>query len=224
MEFSALTATRLRRFLTGMSPVNITMQRNPYDPSTCSWYRLNLSITDAVLPGVIESLEFSTDIQVWEFLPRDILTPAWLDNLPWTVLQVLVFCRTGDKIDSVAHLDNPHADPQAEDWSYLPAAINWCVGEDHKPMQWWSSNGGSGLTLELDTVDQGSYVVWPVSELTLLDHCVIGSCPTLVRIDQPHSIGSGPGTRISVSVRLAPWTVEWPKIVARFGDLIQFQF
>ena len=196
------------------------MTRNLYDPNSCSWYRLNLDVKDALRTDVVESLKFSGDIQVWEFLPQDILDPAWLNNLPWTVTQVLVFCRTGDKIDSVAHLDNPHADPHAEDWSYLPAAINWCVGEDYRHMQWWSSNGRPGLTLELDTVDSGSYVVWPLAELELVDQCVIGPAATLVRIDQPHSIGPGPGSRISVSLRLAPWTVSWSKIVTDFAPWI----
>jgi len=192
-----------------------------YDFTSCSWYRLSLDVSHALIPGVIEGLSFSGDVKVWEFLPRDILRLSWLADLPWTVTQVLVFGRTSDKIDTVAHLDHPRSNPSAEDWDYLPAAINWCVGEDYKPMQWWSAGGLPGETMELTTVDQGSYVQWPLTELELIDQCVIGDRPTLVRIDQPHSIAPGPGTRTSVSLRLAPWSAEWSQIVKDFGPWIR---
>jgi hypothetical protein len=192
------------------------MARNSYNTTSCSWYRLDLDVRHALIPGVVDDLDISSIVPVWEFLPRDILRESWLAGLPWPVTRVLVFGRTTDKIDTVAHMDNPRSNPSAEDWSYLPAAINWCVGPDYQPMQWWSAANTPGHTLELETVDQGSYVVWPLTELELIDQCVIGSTATLVRIDQPHSIAAGAGTRISISLRLAPWSVRWPRIVQDF--------
>jgi hypothetical protein len=198
------------------------MTRNLYEPHTCSWYRLNLDVTDALIPGVIEDLNISNPniskisySQVWDFEPQHILTESWLADLPW-VTRVLVFGRSSDQIDTVAHLDHPKSNPSAEDWDYLPAAINWCVGPDHRAMQWWSVNGQQGQTMDLPSVDQGQYVQWPLTQLQLIDQCVIGDRATLVRIDQPHSIAAGSDTRISISLRLAPRSVEWRQIVKDF--------
>jgi len=198
------------------------MNRNLYDPTSCSWYRLNIDITQAIIPGFfIQSSGLSGGFQVWEFLPQEILNDTWLAELPWTVTRVLVFARTSDQIDTMAHIDNQCANPRVDDWSYLPASINWCIGENYTHMQWWSAANTLDHTPELHTMDQGSYVVWPLTELELIDQCRIGGCPTLIRTDQPHSIAAGAGTRISISLRLAPWSVEWPRIVSAFAPWIR---
>lgn len=196
------------------------MTRNLYDPNSCSWYRLSLDVSNALIPGIVEGLAFSGDIKVWEFLPEEILTAEWLAQCQLPVTEVLVFQRDSTKVDTAAHIDHAqNRELTLEDWSYLPAAINWCVGPDHKPMQWWSAEGRLGETeefrksLESDTVDSGGYVVWPLANLELIDQCLIGNAATLVRIDQPHSIAQGPGSRTSVTVRLRPWCLEWHRIV-----------
>ena len=194
------------------------MTRNLYDPESCSWYRLKLDISDAVIPGVIESLESNQDMHIWQLEPQQILKPDWSAALPHTATSVLLFKRSADRADSAAHIDSAHRDI----WTHLPASINWCLGPDLKSMQWWRPRSQhTSMTMTAPSGLPGDHLVWSLSDLDLIDQCIIGNTPTLVRIDQPHSIAQGQGQRICVSVRMAAWAVEWPKIIGRFADLIQ---
>jgi hypothetical protein len=108
-----------------------------------------LDVRSALIPGVIEGLSFSSDVKVWEFLPREILSAEWLAQCHLPITEVLVFQRDSTKADTAAHIDHAeNRELNLEDWNYLPAAVNWCVGEDHKPMhlagQGDTAYGGSG--------------------------------------------------------------------------------
>ena len=227
-KFSALTATRLRRLLTGMSPqrVNKVMQRNPYDPNSYSWFNLNIDVTAAVRPEVVAGLELQDGMGVWVFKPQDILTPQWLADNTIDILHVYVFQRTVTRSDPEAHVDR-YGDQSADlldpqHWMNAPAAINWCFGEDDRPQKWYRDAGHPGVinTFHSSLGIAGGYTTWPVSQLTMVDQCLIGNTARLIRIDQPHSISAGTGLRTSISLRLPPWTMNWAEIVKHFSHLI----
>lgn len=212
------------------------MQRNFYDPNSCSWYRFNLDVSDALLPEFLEFVKTaSRDIHMYFFLPGQIFHDSWITRVQHShgldIDNVMVFVGQRNNPDPIAHVDGPSIP--------LRSAINWCLGEDHQPMQWFSlpeiitrpyndtgyywnvdrlGNRTRTQTIE-DSLDEIDHKTWYCSELTQIDQCLIGSQPTLVRVDQPHNVAQGHSDRVSISIRCRPLTRPWRDTVA---DLFRF--
>jgi hypothetical protein len=206
------------------------MQRNPYDPNSCSWYRLNIDVTDAVRSDQLVGIKLWDGLGIRVYKPHEILTAQWLDrNSYLDILHVHVFQRTATRSDPEAHVDiyevqqGDQLDPLQ--WVNMPAAINWCFGEDNRPQRWYNTTRSPGVINSFDSSLDigGGYTTWPVSQLTARDQVLIGNTPKLIRIDQPHSILEGQGLRTSISLRMPPWTMSWAKIVQHFSHLIMYQ-
>lgn len=209
------------------------MTRNLYDPESCSWYRLNWSIDRALQPMFYEFWsQQPPNLYVLE--PQRVFTDQWLDYLysQWAVefFNVLVWTRAAEQGELTAHVDKIYSED-----STVPiiSAVNWCLGPDLRPMQWWRvppvidrPYQDSGYSLE--TTDQGvltrstcvmenqrkiTHQQWYCSQLALRDQCIIGSQPTLLRVDQPHSIALGDTARFSISARLLPLNRSWSQTV-----------
>lgn len=202
------------------------MQRTPYDPYSYSWFNLNMDITAAVKPEVVAGLELQDGVSIWVFKPQDILTFEWLASNTIDILHVYVFQRNVTREDPEAHVDRYVDQPtdliDPQHWINAPAAINWCLGEDDRPQKWYRDAGQSGMIKTFHSSQQLrlGYTTWPVSQLTMVDQCLIGNTARLIRIDQPHSIAAGTGLRTSISLRLPPWTMNWGEIVKHFSPMI----
>lgn len=210
------------------------MTRNFYDPSSCSWYRLNLDVTHALLP---EFADFCRDpgTELHLIKPEKALTEQWRqwasERYGIEFFNVLLFSRDNSETDLTAHIDIPSLN--------IVCSINWCLGPDLRPMQWWDIPP----VINRHYVDPGSYwkptaegvmtrtqhMTRPMtkiehqqfycSELILRDQCTIGNQPTLVRVDQPHSIALGvPDRRICISLRFQPLSRPWEDTVKIFAQ------
>jgi hypothetical protein len=209
------------------------MARNFYDPSSCSWYRLDLDITAALRPEFIEFCsQQPPDLYLFE--PHQAFTQQWQTavSLGYDIefVNVLVFSRDDHELEATAHIDSLDIP--------LISAINWCIGPDHRPMQWWrvpsvinrpfvdtgynwaTTDQGILTRNRVDTdqhTDKLSHQQWYCSELELQDQCLIGNRPTLVRVDQPHGIAPGPSGRVCVSARFHPLNRSWTETVTHFA-------
>jgi hypothetical protein len=212
------------------------MTRNLYDPESCSWYRINLDVTAALRPEFIEFCsQQPPDLHL--FQPSNAFTDQWQADVSQRCdiefFNVLVFSRDSSESEATAHIDSLDIP--------LISAINWCIGPDHRPMQWWrvppvikrpfvdtgynwrTSDQGALTRNRVDPVESTENLThqqWYCSELELRDQCLIGNQPTLVRVDQPHSIALGPSDRVCVSARFRPLNRSWVDTVAHFVPCI----
>ena len=214
------------------------MTRNLYLPDSCSWYRLNLDVSNSLQPEFLDWVATAShDIHMYIFEPQQIFQDYWLMQVRSShgleFENVMLFVGQQPWDDPIAHVDGPTVP--------LCSAINWCLGEDHQPMQWyrlpkvitrhyedpgyyWSkdSEGVWARTRQLQTAnDAVDHQQWYCSELTRIDHCLIGSTPTLVRVDQPHNIAAGRSNRTAISARFRPLNRSWSDTVLHLRDFIQ---
>lgn len=216
------------------------MARNLYLPDSCSWYRLDLDVKDAVRPEFLEWARQDSQTpgnSTYMLGPEKVFRESWQamaeQRLQLTFHTILVFVGQQHSDDPVAHIDGPEYP--------LHTAINWCITPDTQKMLWYNLpetvtrpvysqplkwyNGGLGNHAvpaeEIESGDSVDLYQWHTSELEQIDQCLIGRRATLVRISKPHMITSGDSQRISISARFEPLSRSWSDTVLYLRDFIQ---
>jgi hypothetical protein len=161
-----------------------------------SWYRLNLSIDNAIKHNFIFP-EIISPVQMCGYLATDIFTTEWLDYMKsynLIVRQAYIFIRNTSQQDLSAHVDS------TQDGKPDIISLNWVHGIDDRDMIWYHT---TGVELEYKTSNVGTrYYEAPISKLTEIDRCRIGNQITLVNTATLHSVAHGQLTRCCISARL----------------------
>lgn len=165
------------------------------------WYHLNLDVTNSIRK------DFKPDWSnrsVYSFTkPTEVFNTEWLDYMKGHYLMIeaiMMFYKPAHLVGTLAH----------DDGKFRKFAINWLLSGSDSEMVWFDF---AKTNPELHYTEAGTpYYPWPVTELTVIDRCSDNSKPTMVRVDNPHTINVGVEPRISISVRTR-FNAEWQRSV-----------
>ena len=178
-----------------------------------SWYRLNLSIDNAIKSNFIFP-EILTLVEMYKYSATEIFTTEWLDYIKSNnliVRQAYIFIRNTSQQDVSAHVDLTHGG------KLNILSLNWVHGIDDRDMIWYHT---TGVEFEYKTTNVGTrYHEAPISKLTEIDRCRIGNQITLVNTATLHSVSHGQRIRCCVSVRLLS-NATWDQFIERHRHLL----
>ena len=190
-----------------------------------SWYKLNIDISNAILPSYdIENFLIDADYvirnknAIWE-LTNDQLSQmfstdwlGYMESIGLPVNNALIFYR-----EAFFTHPNPHVDLMYGQEQYPALAINWVLGEDDSEMVWYTIKKNTILDQKIIPTGQGhTYNTYDINDLIELDRHRIGNIPTIVRVDIPHNIVVGKNSRWAISIRVSTRDhniVEWDKFI-----------
>ena len=160
------------------------------------WHKLNINIDTALRPEILDLIQNENypDAKHYHFCNvDDFLNGDWhqrlWDNTGVSFNAGLLFFRNNYVADNFAHQDYG-----------VCASINWCIGSDNRPMQWWNTDTPGYRTPDKTS---GYYYKYLLDDIgPPIDQHIIGNHPTLIRIDVPHLISRGPGSRVCISLRI----------------------
>ena len=185
------------------------------------WYNLNIDNSLAMVSEAnsIESIHNilgfydNTPLQnciLYSTELTKIVRQEWLDYMKSINLEIiccLVFSRT---VIPTSESDVAHKDCVKSQKTH-PISINWTIGGDGDPMVWFDEPNFVGVERLLSLHPDCSffYTAYQENLLNEIDRYIIGTTPTLVRTDIPHSIHVTQSPRISFSFRTKQRFVTW---------------
>jgi hypothetical protein len=189
------------------------------------WYTLDINVQNAVradfdLKKFLEQKSKTARYNIWWFgedTLTDFYSTEWLEymqSLDLPVVATLVFWREANYQHSEIHIDAPHRPGTDSGLS-----LNWCIGPDTSAMSWYKTPDIPG-TKSLTQVGS-NYYYWPADIGEEIDRHIIGSVPTLVRVDIPHNVIMGPEPRLCVSCRINFKIKNWEQAVAKMEKFIK---
>jgi hypothetical protein len=191
--------------------------RQFFNYETCCWYRLRIPVEHSLLPEFQDRMTVANP-GPWTHFPEEVFKPEWLSQMyqEYNLTFTLVIAVVRDQGESW-ELAPVHVD--RFDVVGYDAAINWCLGEDQRVMQWYTNMGDGGQRQPSPQFEGIGYQINSSQGLTVRDRVRIGNQPTLVRTDVPHNIEVGPGTRISISARIGPPNITWQEACLQYCHL-----
>jgi hypothetical protein len=186
-----------------------------------NWHTLDINIDNAIQPNFnFDQLISTSDHLVnfnwdmWSYRYEQLpifFREEWLDymrSINLEISSVLLFYRQEFCNISEAHIDMPF-----NKGGELNCSINWVVGTDTGDMVWYDTVNEINLDKYQSTPANNKYITFPINELVEVDRHRIGSIPTLVRVDVPHTVQMNELPRWAVSARTKFKTNSWNSVL-----------
>ena len=178
------------------------------------WYRLSLDSSTALRSDFVWPT-LDPDIKRREFFysnPADIMSNDWLEF--WTSMQsnitsVILFWRAAGSDHGWAHID-----VNAKRY-VTTCAINWAYDNGSTEMVWYDSPGAAEIADRPVNIAPGNThnLAFEIADLHEISRCNIGTQPTLVRTNMPHTVLVGNSSRWGVSMRFGGRYQLWDHAV-----------
>jgi len=193
--------------------INTRMQQ-----AVLPWHRLSVDASKAlksgfswpeIEPGTKRREFFYTD-------PSDVLDDEWLGF--WSdrgsrITSVILFWRAAGSDHGWAHID-----VNAKRY-VTTCAINWAYDNGDTQMVWYDPPPASSIADREISVAPGNThsLTFKVSDLNEIGRCHIGTQPTLVRTNIPHTVLVGRSNRWSISMRFGGRYQTWEGAVSELS-------
>lgn len=187
-----------------------------------NFIRLNLDVrnaflSDKICKDILESCR-SKKFTIPKIIKKtpEIFTKCFLDEckkINLTPKSVLFFYRKANYQHKTAHIDLNDT-TKKNDSIY---AVNWVIEDDFSNMIWYKLPNNWKNSIEKTEIET-TFSQWDKKDL--IEHgqrCNIGSTPTVVRVDIPHSVVMGAKDRLSVSIRFYEKFSSWQDVYSFFN-------
>jgi hypothetical protein len=188
------------------------------------WYRLKIDTTNSIRNDYKFPIP-NNPLGIWSLPVSAIFNDSWLKYIESNGLilrSAMLFYRAPYANAPTAHIDLAKSYPSSTHISFSNFALNWTIGGAGSEMVWYNK---PAIKKDIRYTSAGNpFIDWDFSELVEIDRLEVGACPTLVRVNTPHTVSMKAEPRWCISVRTSiKDNVPWETIVEymRSKNLLQ---